>query len=206
MKEKREKPIKQQLEPVEFRNLSEDEMTLSGYAVTFNQPTVLFKRGDMEFREVISRDAFKNTDMRDCCLKYNHDGSFPILARTRGESLKIRVDDFGLYFDAKLFDTNSGRDIYTLVRGGALDKCSFAFTIAEGGDNYDQKTRTRTITNIEKLWDLSVVDIPSYNSTSVSARSFFEAEAEKELMEIRELELRRKKLNLLLATSRKELE
>jgi len=206
MNKKEMKTNKEFLDPIEFRNLSEDEMTLSGYAVTFNQPTVLFKRGDMEFKEVISREAFKNTDMRDCCLKYNHDGSFPILARTRGESLKIRVDDFGLYFDAKLFDTNSGRDIYTLVRGGALDKCSFAFTIAEGGDNYDQKTRTRTITNIEKLWDLSVVDIPSYNSTSVTARSFFEAEAEKELMEIRELELRRKKLNLLLKTSRKELE
>ena len=191
------KTNKEFLDPIEFRNLSEDEMTLSGYAVTFNQPTVLFKRGDMEFKEVISREAFKNTDMRDCCLKYNHDGSFPILARTRGESLKIRVDDFGLYFDAKLFDTNSGRDIYTLVRGGALDKCSFAFTIAEGGDNYDQKTRTRTITNIEKLWDLSVVDIPSYNSTSVTARSFFEAEAEKEKL-ASETEQKRKKLNLLL--------
>ena len=205
MNKKERKERKEFLDPIEFRNLSEEEMTLSGYAVTFNQPTVLYKRGDMEFKEVISRDAFKNTDMRDCCLKYNHDGSFPILARTRGDSLKIRVDDYGIYFDAKLFDTQSARDIYTLVKGGALDKCSFAFTIAEGGEEYDQKTRTRTITNIEKLWDLSVVDTPAYNSTSVSARSFFEAEAEKELMEMRELELRRKKLNLLLATSRKEL-
>jgi len=198
------KANKEYLEPIEFRNLSEDDMKLSGYAVTFNQPTVLYKIGGLEFKEVIDRNAFVGTDMKDCCLKYNHDGSFPILARTRGESLKIKTDDYGLYFDAKLFDTQSARDIYTLVKGGALDKCSFAFTIAEGGDLYDPKTRTRTITKFEKLWDLSVVDVPSYNSTSVSARSFFEAEAEKELMEMRELELRKKKIMLLLELSGKE--
>jgi uncharacterized protein len=201
MKEKREKPIKHIVE-VEFRNLSENDMTLSGYAVTFDQPTIIQKFDGVEFKEVIHRDAFLKTDMKDCCLKYNHNGAFPILARTRGGSLKVNVDEFGLFFEANLIDTQSARDIYSLVKGGVLDKCSFAFTIASGGDEYDPKTRTRTIKNIEKLWDLSVVDIPAYQSTYVTARSFFEAEAEKEMMEIMEREMKQKRLKLKLDIER----
>jgi phage head maturation protease len=71
---------------------------------------------------------------------------------------------------------------------------SFAFVVKQ--ERYDRLTRTRHIEKIEKLFDVSAVDIPAYDTTSISARSFFEMEIEKEqkAMEIAES---RKKLLLL---------
>ena len=56
---------------------------------------------------------------------------------------------------------------------------SFSFTVREA--SYDSVTHTRTITKVKKLYDVSAVDIPAYNDTSISARSFFEEEHSREL-------------------------
>ena len=183
---------------VTFENQSDKEMFLSGYAATFNQPTILYKFDGIELKEVILPEAFNDTDMKDCCLKYNHSDNVPILARSRGGSLQLGTDQYGLKFDANLFNTSVARDVYTLVEQGGLDKCSFAFTIADGGESYDQKTRTRTISKIEKLWDVSIVNNPAYESTSVSARSLdtFLMDIEKERLEKRKKEERIKRLRL----------
>lgn len=189
--------MKKEVRIIDFENRSGDEMVLEGYAAMFDKPTVLYKIDGVEYKEVINRTAFEKASFKDCCLKYNHQNSIPILARTRGGSLDINTDQAGLFFRARLFDTQAARDVYTLVKEGALDKCSFAFTIAQDGDEYDKETRTRTITNIEKVWDCSVVDTPAYESTSVQARSFFELEREKELAEASKIERKRKYLKLL---------
>ena len=128
-------------------------------------------------KEVIARGAFDNADMKDCCLKYNHSNDIPILARVRGGSLALSIDNIGLKWDANLFDTSVARDVYALVKGGGLDKCSFAFTVEE--EEYDRTTHTRTIKKIGKLFDVSIVDIPAYDDTDVSARDYFKSEDEK---------------------------
>lgn len=155
-----------------------NEMILEGYAATFDQPTVIFEADGVEYKEVIDRGAFDDMDSKDCCLKYNHNNGIPILARIRGGSLSLRTDDKGLFFSARLFNTQSARDVYELVKQGGLDKCSFAFTIKQ--DSYDRENRIRHIVKVDRLFDVSVVDIPAYDSTSVSARDFFELEREKE--------------------------
>ena len=173
----------------------ENEMILEGYAAVFNQPTVLFtdSRGK-EFKEVIDRHAFDECDFSKCCLKYNHESSIPVLARVRGGSLELGVDDYGLHFRGKLFNTTTSRDMYELVKAGGIDECSFAFTIdGIDGDSYDSKTRTRTLKRISNLFDVAIVDNPAYGGTSVAARSFLEAEAEKEKLENEERENKRKK-------------
>ena len=167
----------------EFRNLSKDEMILEGYAVTFENPTALFERRGVKFLETVDKNAFSKTRMKDCCLKYNHSDHVPILARCRGGSMELKTDDTGLFFRAVLFDTQSARDVYKLVENGALDKCSFSFTLAENGSEYDRITHTRKLMHIADLWDVSVADIPAYDTTSVYARNFFSAEAEKEELE-----------------------
>lgn len=191
-----------EIRTLDFQNQTDEDMSIQGYAAIFNTPTVIYKVDGVEYIETIARTAFDKTDMKDCCLKYNHSNQVMILARTRGGSLKLKTDDIGLFFDSRLFKTSSGNDVHLLVKERVLDKCSFAFTIAPGGDTYDPKTRTRTITNIEKLWDVSIVDIPAYDSTSVQARSFFEAEAEKERLDKRERERKVKKLELMLALTK----
>jgi len=178
--------MNKEIRVLDFKNISDEDLIIEGYAATFNQPTVLYRIDGVEYKEVISPEAFKDADMRDCCLKYNHQSGVPILARTRGGSLELRTDKIGLFFRANVFPTQTGKDVHMLVKGGALDKASFAFTIAEGGDEYDRTSRTRTIKKVEKLWDVAIVDIPAYDSTSVYARNFFEAEAEKEKREMAE--------------------
>lgn len=149
---------------VELRTSDDDEkMIVEGYAITFNQPAT------HGYTEIISEKALDNTDMSDVPLKYNHEDSHLIMARTRNKSLELKKDDKGLFIRAELIDTQSNKDIYKSIKAGLIDKMSFAFTTR--GDEYDYDTDTRTITDIEKLFDVSVVDMPFYDSTSVYARN-----------------------------------
>lgn len=148
---------------VELKTSDEDEkMIVEGYAITFNQPAT------HGYTEIISEKALDNTDMSDVPLKYNHEDSHLIMARTRNKSLELKKDDKGLFIRAELIDTQSNKDIYKSIKAGLIDKMSFAFTTR--GDEYDYDTDTRTITDIEKLFDVSVVDMPFYDSTSIYAR------------------------------------
>jgi len=141
----------------------EDKMIVEGYAITFNSPAT------HGYTEIISDRALDNTDMSDVPLKYNHEDSHLIMARTRNHSLELKKDEKGLFIRAELIDTQSNKDIYKSIKAGLIDKMSFAFTTR--GDEYDYDTDTRTITDIDKLYDVSVVDMPFYDSTSVYARN-----------------------------------
>lgn len=184
---------------IEIRMNEENEMILEGYAATFDDETVLYEYDGVQYKEIIDRGAFDGMNSKDCCLKYNHANNVPVLARTRGGSLELSVDNVGLFFRAKLFNTQTSRDIYELVKQGGLDKCSFAFTIKE--DSYDRESRTRHIRKIDRLFDVAIVDIPAYDSTSVSARSFFELEREKERLDRQKQKL---KLKILLDLEEEE--
>ena len=185
------------------RNLQKDEnflieddgMTIVGYAAVFDRTTVLWECDGVEYKEVISRGAFEGTDFKNCCLKYNHVGG--AYARVRGGSLQLETDDYGLKFTAKLLDTTDSTDLYKKIRGGLIDKCSFAFTVDE--EEYDRLTHTRTVKKIGKLLDVSVVDIPAYEDTDVSARSYFDSEEEKYRTLERETERKRAILKLKLS-------
>ena len=149
---------------VELRTPEDDDkMIIEGYAITFNQPAT------HGYTEIISDKALDDTDMTDVPLKYNHEDSHLIMARTRNKSLELKKDDKGLFIHAELIDTQSNKDIYKSIKSGLIDKMSFAFTVR--GDEYDYDTDTRTITDIDKLYDVSVVDIPFYDTTSVYARN-----------------------------------
>ena len=160
-------------------------LRIEGKAISFNSPTLIFtdERG-VDYYEVIDAHALDNADTRDCCLRYNHMLGVMVLARTRGGSLALDRRADGVYFEATLFDTTASRDCYELVRQEAL-QCSFAFLWPpEGGYRYDADTHTRTITRIDRLIDLSLVDVPAYRDTFVQARSLFELDgAEKARLE-----------------------
>ena len=171
-------------------NSESNEMIVEGYAVVFNQIT------DLGWcKEIIDRNAFNGADMKDCVLKYNHENSFLILARTRNKSLELTIDDHGLKIRAKLIDTTQNKDIYKMVKEGLLDKMSFAFTVAER--KWDYETDTRTVLRISKLYDVSVVDVPAYDGTEIYARS--KEEYEKEKREYQEMKLEKEKLQLVLS-------
>lgn len=159
---------------------SGDELVVEGYAAIKESVTTLYEIDGVEYKEVIDAHAFDNCDMSDVPFKYNHSDDFLVLARTRNKTLELMVDEVGLKIRAKLADVTAGRDLYELIRRGDVDKMSFAFTVAE--DSYDSLTRTRRILAINKLYDVSAVDTPAYQSTNIaiSARDYFAAKAEAE--------------------------
>lgn len=185
---------KQRREIVEFRAAEQTErgeMVLEGKAISFNSPTLIYtdERG-VEYFEQIDRGALDQADISDVCLRYNHVNAVPILARARGGSMGLETREDGVYFTARLFDTTASRDCYELARQGAL-QCSFAFTLPpSGGYSYDADKHLRTITRISKLIDLSVVDIPAYKDTFVSARDMFALDGVREELEGIERRLR----------------
>ena len=186
-----EKAIKE-IRLTEVRALENEEMVIEGYAVVFESPATHYG-----YTEIVDRNAFSICDMQDVCLKYNHDDSFLILARTRNQSLQLTVDDKGLKIRAVLIDTTQNRDIYKMIQSGLLDKMSFAFTVKR--EEWDYDTDTRRILEIDKLYDVSVVDVPFYESTEVYARSKENYEEEKEKYNQKKLEFEKEKMKLLLS-------
>lgn len=174
------------------------KMEIKGYAAVFNSPETY------SYTEVIDSKAFDEADMSDVVLRYNHNDSFMVLARTRNDSLKLNVDEKGLYIDATLQeDITDHKNIFNAIKSGLIDKQSFAFVVDE--DNYDYDTDTRTITKIGKVFDVSVVDQPFYNATDVSVarnqneeylekRNQLRAAHEEELEEKRILEERKQEV------------
>ncbi len=173
----KEKEIRLLAENLEARQSEENSeaMIVEGYAVVFDSPAT------HGFKEIIDKDAFNGCDMKDVCLKYNHLDSHLILARTRNGSLRLTVDDKGVFIHAELIDTTSNKDVYKMIQARLLDKMSFAFTVEE--EKWDLATDTRTILKIDKLFDVSVVDTPFYDTTSIYARALSTLENEKEKLE-----------------------
>lgn len=187
-----EKAIKE-IRLSEVRTLEDNEdMIVEGYAVVFDSITNLGW-----CNEVIDRNAFNNCNMQDCVMKYNHTDNLLILAKTRNHSLELIVDDKGLKIRAKLLDTTQNRDIYKMIKAGLLDKMSFAFTTSK--EEWDYDTDTRRILEIDRLFDVSVVDVPAYDTTEIYARSKEQYKQEKEKYENYKLELEKEKMKLLLS-------
>lgn len=167
---------------VQLRALDTEEgkMEFKGYAVVFNQETVLYKFNDIEYKEVIADTAFDNADISDVPLRYNHARDW-VLARNRkktGEgSLVLTKDEYGIKVTGQFVDMQYARDVYSMIQAGVVTQMSFAFTVRDY--SYNSETHTTTINDIDKLFDVSVVDSPAYPQTSISAkRSAEDAEME----------------------------
>lgn len=160
---------------------TDDKQEVTGYALLFDNITILFEENGVQYKEVIARGALDNADISDVPFKYNHSENVMIMARTRNNTLKLSIDEKGLFICADLAKTSVGRDMYQLIARGDIDKMSFAFTVIE--DSYDILTHTRTILKIGKLYDVSAVDLPAYEDTSINVRSYFNEKIQKQEIE-----------------------
>lgn len=175
---------------IEHREAAENEsgsFILDGIACSFDSETVLYKGKNYECREKIANTAFDGCDMSDVIFNFNHCGR--VYARTRNNSLALTVQPDGLHMHAVLLpDDNGHAELYRDIKSGLIDKMSFAFSVSECSYEYieaaDKPTiEIRTITKIDKLYDVSAVDIPAYDTTSISARRAFDAERERRIAE-----------------------
>ena len=182
--------IEQRLLDMEIKQNDNHNMIIEGYAITYDKPAT-HTSGNYVFTEVIKKGALDNTDLRDVVLRYNHNDTWCIMARTKNNSLQLIKDNIGLKIQANLIDTQSNKDIYKSIQEGLIDKMSFSFTVAEKGDNWSvtEKQSYREITNIDKLHDVSVVDMPFYDTTNVYARSIEKLQQQNDLIELRKRKL-----------------
>ncbi|WP_367387430.1 HK97 family phage prohead protease [Bacillus vallismortis] len=148
---------------------SEDDgpKVISGYALKFG--TRSHNLGG--FIEMIDKRALDHTDMSDVRALIDHDPS-KILGRTSAGTLKLEVDDIGLRFDVTLPNTQYASDLYENLRVRNISNCSFGFMLGKDGDSFtrDQETGLplRSLRNISKLTDVSVVTYPAYEDTDVT--------------------------------------
>lgn len=146
-----------------------DALIIVGTPIVFEQPTQI---NDLlgSYTEVIKRGALDEADLTDSRLLVNHDMTRIPLARTP-KTMQFNITDKGLEMRAELPDTEEAKTAYTAVKRGDLTGMSFAFTVPDGGDSFDAQTNTRTITKIDKVYEVSLVNFPAYPTASAEARS-----------------------------------
>lgn len=174
-----------------FETREDESGVITGRPVVLNSVTDLGW-----FDEVIDSGALRSTDLSDVRLCLNHDTGF-VYARSRRSAkstMEIAVDAMGLTFSAGLDveDSPKAQDFYAAIKRGDIDKMSFMFTIdGYEWENLESDHPTRHITSIGKIFEISAVTFPAYDSTSIEARDAEALESAKRDLERARAELRK---------------
>ena len=163
----------------EMRAEANDDGTvvITGRPIVFNKETVICGM----FREVIRNGALDGADLSDVLLLVNHNDERIPLARSRASkrTMSFSITSEGVDITATLDVENNpeARAVASAIKRGDLSGMSFAFRVAQDGEtwqnNYNEnELPLRTITAIDVVHEVSVVNKPAYKDTSVTiARS-----------------------------------
>lgn len=139
-----------------------------GYPIVFGKPS-----NDIGFIEYIDKGALKDVDLSGVYLVYAHDQNQP-LARSDAGTLKLKVDDTGLYFEATLPNTTLANDVLENIRVGNIKGMSFMFTAAEDTwefSNDPGQPDIRHVTRIDQVFEITITPLPAYDDTSIAIAS-----------------------------------
>lgn len=176
----------------EYRNYGEireydiESRLVTGCALKFDSESQY-----MGFYEKIDRSAITQEliDNSDIFALLDHDQN-KVLARQRyGQdgSLKLELREDGLYYSFEAPNTQYGNELLEHLKRGEIFASSFAFCLPkEGGDTITRDNEGiihRTITKIDRLFDVSPVYEPAYLATSCSKRTLEIIDAMKEIEE-----------------------
>ena len=142
---------------------AETPLIIEGLAIPYETPAEVGG-----YTEIVRAGALDGVNLEDVILCCNHNMGDVPLARSP-KTMTLTVTGAGLEFKANLPDTEQGREVYTAVKRGDLTKMSFAFAVAESGETFENNTRT--ITKIERIFEISPVNFPAYDDTAVFARN-----------------------------------
>lgn len=190
----------------EQRKEEDGRMTVRGYATTFGDEYTLINEGDYIIKERVDPRAFDECDMADVIMQYDHEGR--VFARISNGTLTVKPDERGLAIEAELSGTELGRQLYEEIEGKYTTKMSMGFKVAEDTreviENHEtgKVTVIRTITKIQRLYDVSAVSLPANDATSISARKFGEgviAELLEEVEARKARERKKQKIRILLS-------
>ena len=165
---------------VRAMDTTDGSLRIGGYAATFNK-----EADGLNFREQIAPGAFTRALQSGdpVFLLVNHDMEGIPLASTQSGTLQLRQDKTGLYIEAELDPANpKAQELTSALKRGDMNKMSFAFTVQPEGQT--REGGLRTIEEIDRLFEVSVVTLPAYSSTTVGMRS-----AEEESLEVAKMKL-----------------
>lgn len=160
---------------LEIRADNTESGIIEGVPIVFERETII-NDWSGQFKEIIDRNALKKTDFKDVRLFVNHDTNKITLARSKNGkgTMQLSIEDDGLHMKAELDIENNveARSLYSAVKRGDMDGMSFMFRIdGEEWKDLDKDVPTRRITSISVVHEVSVVNFPAYQQTSVNARS-----------------------------------
>lgn len=149
------------------------DMVVSGYAnmtEQYSRELGTVKR----FKEKITRGAFTRAienSTRDIDFLAEHDDK-TVLASTKNGTLQLEEDENGLYIEARIINTSTGRDWYEMIRSGLITNMSFGFVSkSDEWKEVGKRMYERTINELE-LFEVSAVRNPAYTQSTISSRGF----------------------------------
>ncbi len=108
----------------------------------------------------ISQETIAKSDVR---ALINHDANL-VLARSTTGTLDLSIDEKGLRYEFSIPETSYGKDLAINMKNGNINQSSFAFTVGSDEWSTDEDGNdVRTITSIDKLYDVSPVTYPAYS-------------------------------------------
>lgn len=148
--------------------------TVSGYAVRFETESV-----NMGFVEVIKRGAITEETIKtsDVFALLNHNENTVLARSNHGVgSLTLRVDNDGVFYEFEAPNTANGDELLEHIKRGEISQSSFAFTVSneDGAETWTKRSDgviVRQINKIARLYDISPVYQPAYESTTCSKRA-----------------------------------
>ena len=173
-------------ENISIRAGENNETIVFGYAAKYNTRSKLLVENDKLFYEIIRSGAFIEgiANSRDVVMVLDHDKN-ELLARTKSNTLELRSDDTGLYFEFIMPNTTRGRDTLEMINRGDISELSFAFYLR----NTDYKmsrlsdgSLLREISNFKSIKDVSLLQTDAaYPGTNVGVTAHEYEEIERNL-------------------------
>lgn len=126
--------------------------------------------------EEIAPDAFREADLSDVVVAFNHDLNI-ILGRNTAGTAEISVDESGnLNYRAHDIDLENPnvKAAVRYIERGEVSKSSFMFEIKSYGWEDSEvygKLMKRVITKVGKVYEAGPVTFPAYDDTSADARN-----------------------------------
>lgn len=154
---------------------------IEGVPIVFEQPTDI---GGW-FEETIARGAISEDVLKDVALFYNHDLNTKPHARTRNKRLSFSIENDGVHMQASVnLERSDSKDFYLAVRDGDIDGMSFMFRVeSDEWTGLDTDYPKRRITKIGYVQEVSGVNYPAYEGTSINARTNLSLDSDKQALD-----------------------
>lgn len=144
-----------------------DERIIEGYFAVFNSN---YEIGP-GMSESVAPGAFRNTLSGDIRALVNHDTTL-VLGRNTAKTLELSEDERGLWGRIRINPNDSDAvNLYERVKRGDVSQCSFGFDILDEETEFREDGGVHWTIKEVKLYEVSCVTFPAYESTNIDARS-----------------------------------